>query len=83
MPDKTPDETEDKNIIPPEEQRRDGNTINQSAQQIDPAGRHRVDVNANAKAETNTKQPGQLPSDQRDEEAVREADPEDKKSPPK
>ena len=33
------------------------------AQQIDPAGRHRRDVNANAQGPENTKQPGNLPED--------------------
>ncbi|UOA29356.1 hypothetical protein [Pseudosulfitobacter sp. DSM 107133] len=58
-----PDETEQKKIIPTEVQRRDGNTINQTAQQIDPAGQHRRDVNANAKGDLNMKQPGDAPAE--------------------
>ncbi|TQS73285.1 hypothetical protein ERN12_05875 [Rhodobacteraceae bacterium] len=50
-----------KEIIPTEELRRKGNVINQTAQQIDPAGLHRVDVNASAQSDMNTKQPGNLP----------------------
>lgn len=51
---------DDKTIIPTDAQRRDGAKINQMAQQIDPAGRHRKDVNANAQGAGNTKQPGAL-----------------------
>lgn len=49
--------------IPTDVQRRQGNVINQTAQQIDPAGRHRVDVNANTESDLNTKQPGHLPEE--------------------
>lgn len=63
-----------KTIIPTEELRRDGNIINQTAQQIDPAGKHRVDVNANARGTMNTKQPGNLPQDALDEDELPRAD---------
>lgn len=79
------DRSEKKRIIPPEELRRGGNTINQSAQQIDPAGRHRVDVNANARGHLNTKQPGELPSDaekDNEEKQVRNAGPGQMRNPP-
>jgi len=80
------DKSEKKVIIPTEELRRDGNTINQSAQQIDPAGRHRVDVNANAQEDLDTKQPGELPSgaeEDADEMQVRNAGPEQMRNPPR
>jgi len=77
--------------IPTEVQRQEGNVINQTAQQIDPAGRHRVDVNANTEGEWNTKQPGDLPEDlppqgpgsALDHRAVREAGPKQMENPPK
>ncbi|MCZ0813483.1 MAG: hypothetical protein ACQEVT_14050 [Pseudomonadota bacterium] len=77
-------------IIPTEVQRQEGNVINQSAQQIDPAGRYRVDVNANTEGELNTKQPGHLPKylppqgpdPVRDRKTVREAGPKEMENPP-
>ncbi|QOL80950.1 hypothetical protein [Pseudooceanicola spongiae] len=70
---------DDKTIIPTDVQRRDGGTINQSAQQIDPAGRHRQDVNANVQGEHNTKQPGNLGED---DKKVRDAGPKEMRNPP-
>ncbi|SEO76216.1 hypothetical protein SAMN04490248_111103 [Salinihabitans flavidus] len=78
-------------IIPTEVQRKRGNVINQTAQQIDPAGRHRVDVNANTEGGLNTKQPGHLPEDlpaqgpdpQQDRKSVRDAGTEEMENPPK
>lgn len=77
--------------IPTEVQRQEGNVINQTAQQIDPAGRHRVDVNANTEGEWNTKQPGDLPEDlppqgpepTPDHKTVRQAGPKQMENPPK
>jgi len=43
--------------------RQKGNVIDQRNQQIDPAGKHRVDVNASAKG--SQKQPGKSDADKR------------------
>lgn len=80
------DHNEKKVIIPTEALRREGNTINQSAQQIDPAGRHRVNVNANAQGDQNTKQPGELPSDAKEDaedKQVRDAGTKEMRNPPR
>jgi hypothetical protein len=57
-------EDRDAKLIPPAEQRRPApNVVDQRQQQIDPAGRHRVDLNENAKH--SRKQPGgaEIPED--------------------
>ena len=80
------DETPKKTIIPTEDQRKRGNVIYQTAQQIDPAGRHRVDVNASAEGDLNTKQPAHLPQDTeaKPQGAVEHADnPDDQQDAPK
>lgn len=80
------DKRERKTIVPNEELRRDENTINQTAQQIDPAGQHRVDVNANARGDLTTKQPGETPSvadRDTEEKRVRDAGPEQMRNPPR
>ncbi|QPM92389.1 hypothetical protein [Pseudooceanicola algae] len=84
-----------KTIIPTEVQRHEGRTINQTARQIDPASRHRVDVNANAQGSmkqpgdpldlTNADQahgadePGQEASVKQQPEALEESEPRDDK----
>ncbi|MGO4853003.1 hypothetical protein [Phaeovulum sp. W22_SRMD_FR3] len=75
-----------KSIIPPEVLRTEGNTINQMQQQIDPAGQHRQDTNANAESPENTKQPGRLPAEKSTDtevRQVRDAGTEAMRNPPK
>lgn len=81
-----PDTEKPKSIVPPEVQRTEGNAINQMQQQIDPAGQHRQDTNANAESPKNTKQPGRLPAEKTgraDARKVRDAGVEAMRHPPK
>ncbi|WP_292290369.1 hypothetical protein [Marivita sp.] len=84
------DEKKTTRTIPTDVQREKGNVINQTAQQIDPAGRHRVDVNANVESDLTTKQPGGLPQNlppqgpdsAQDGKEVRDAGPKEMQNPP-
>ena len=83
MSDARKDKAGGKKIVPPEVLRKQGNVINQTAQQIDPAGRHRVDVNASAQSCWNTKQPGNLPlGDDAPQDDPRAAQPSTRRSRP-